>query len=180
MYTVTLGDDGAFGAEYVQPAAFRVPLGTSGSSVEARINEDGTFSALLGGEWTPVTESTQVTAANGNRYGVSLVGDVPVPVYIDQVVTVTLGELGGPLQLTQNEEMTWWLDEMQVESGYVHTVSVNGNENRYVLTLDEAGMWSAVYQQNMSDSGAGHAGLCHPDAQRGRELAAGFGGGRER
>ncbi|MCY4189543.1 MAG: hypothetical protein OXD30_13775 [Bryobacterales bacterium] len=146
---MTRGDDGGFAAEYVRPAPFRVPLGTSGSSVEARINEDGTFSALLGGEWTPVTESTQVTAANGNRYGVSLVGDVPVPVYIDQVVTVTLGELGGPLQLTQNEEMTWWLDEMQVESGYVHTVSVNGNENRYVLTLDEAGMWSAVYQQNM-------------------------------
>ena len=147
MYTVTLGDDGAFGAEYVQPAPFRVPLGTSGSSVEARINEDGTFSALLGGEWTPVTESTQVTAANGNRYGVSLVGDVPVPVYIDQVVTVTLGELGGPLQLTQKEDMTWWLDEMQVESGYEYRHPSNGNV--YVLTLDEAGMWSAVYQQNM-------------------------------
>ena len=146
-YTVTLGDDGGFAAEYVQPAPFRVPLGTSGSSVEARINEDGTFSALLGGEWTPVTESTQVTAANGNRYGVSLVGDVPVPVYIDQVVTVTLGELGGPLQLTQNEDMTWWLDEMQVESGYEYKHPGNGNV--YVLTLDEAGMWSAVYQQNM-------------------------------
>ena len=147
MYTVTLGDDGAFAAEYVQPAPFRVPLGTSGSSVEARINEDGTFSALLGGEWTPVTESTQVTAANGNRYGLSLVGDVPVPVYIDQVVTVTLGELGGPLQLTQNEDMTWQLDEMQVESGYEYKHPGNGNV--YVLTLDEAGMWSAVYQQNM-------------------------------
>ena len=146
-YTVTLGDDGGFAAEYVQPAPFRVPLGTSGSSVEARINEDGTFSALLGGEWTPVTESTQVTAANGNRYGLSLVGDVPVPVYIDQVVTVTLGELGGPLQLTQNEDMTWWLDEMQVESGYEYKHPGNGNV--YVLTLDEAGMWSAVYQQNM-------------------------------
>ena len=147
MYTVTLGDDGGFAAEYVQPAPFRVPLGTSGSSVEARINEDGTFSALLGGEWTPVTESTQVTAANGNRYGLSLVGDVPVPVYIDQVVTVTLGELGGPLQLTQNEDMTWWLDEMQVESGYEYKHP--SNDNVYVLTLDEAGMWSAVYQQNM-------------------------------
>ena len=146
-YTVTLGDDGAFGAEYVQPAPFRVPLGTSGSSVEARINEDGTFSALLGGEWTPVTESTQVTAANGNRYGVSLVGDVPVPVYIDHVATVTLGELGGPLQLTQAEDMTWWLGEMQVESGYEYKHPSNGNV--YVLTLDEAGMWSAVYQQNM-------------------------------
>ena len=146
MYTVTLGDDGGFAAEYVQPAPFRVPLGTSGSSVEARINEDGTFSALLGGEWTPVTESTQVTAANGNRYGLSLVGDVPVPVYIDQVVTVKLGELGGPLQLTQNEDMTWWLGDMQVMSGHVHA---HANGNRYVLTLDAAGMWSAVYQQNM-------------------------------
>ncbi len=55
MYSVTVGDDGSFAAEYVVPPALSIPLGTSGSSVDVVRNEDGTFSAgiLLIGSRVP-------------------------------------------------------------------------------------------------------------------------------
>ena len=148
MYTVTLGDDGAFAAEYVRPAAQSIPLGASGTSIEVRMNEDGSYSYLDGGQWLVITADSRMSAANGNVYGPLLAPDGRTPVGVMHVAAmqdVTLGALGGTLQLTQAEDMTWWLGDMQVMSGYVHTA----NGNRYVLTLDAAGMWSAVYQQNM-------------------------------
>ncbi len=148
MYTVTLGADGAFGAEYVQPAAASIALGASGSSVDVRRNEDGGYSYLDGGQWLVITADSRMSAANGNVYGPVLAPDGRTPVGVMHVAAmqdVALGALGGTLQLTQAEDMTWWLGDMQVMSGHVHTA----NGNQYVLTLDAAGMWSAVYQQNM-------------------------------
>ncbi len=148
MYTVTLGDDGAFGAEYVRPPAASIALGASGSSVDVRRNEDGSYSYMDGGQWLVITADSRMSAANGNVYGPLLAPDGRTPVGVMHVAAmqdVMLGALGGTLQLTQAEDMTWWLGDMQVMSGHVHTA----NGNRYVLTLDAAGMWSAVYQQNM-------------------------------
>ena len=161
MYTVTLGDDGAFGAEYVRPAAQSIPLGASGSMIDVRRNEDGSYSYMDGGQWLVITADSRMSAANGNVYRPLLAPDGRTPAGVMHVAAmqeVTLGELGGTLQLTQNEEMTWWRDEMQVESGYVHTVSVNGNENRYVLTLDEAGIWSAEYRPHEDQVALGTQG----------------------
>ncbi len=149
MYAVTLGDDGAFGAEYVRPAAQSIPLGASGSMIEVRMNEDGSYSYMDGGQWLVITADSRMTApTNGNVYRPLLAPDGRTPVGVMHVAAmqdVTLGALGGTLQLTQAEDMTWWLGDMQVMSGHVHTA----NGNQYVLTLDAAGMWSAVYQQNM-------------------------------
>ena len=147
-YTVTLGDDGGFAAEYVRPAAQSIPLGASGTSIEVRMNEDGSYSYLDGGQWLVITADSRMSAANGNVYGPLLAPDGRTPVGVMHVAAmqdVALGALGGTLQLTQAEDMTWWLGDMQVMSGHVHTA----NGNQYVLTLDAAGMWSAVYQQNM-------------------------------
>ena len=72
MYTVMINDDGMFTAEYVQPPALSIPLGTSGSSVEVRRNEDLTFSAMIDGEWMVITADTTVTAATGNVYAARL------------------------------------------------------------------------------------------------------------
>ena len=72
MYTVMISDDGMFSAEYVQPPALSIPLGTSGSSVEVRRNEDLTFSAMIDGEWMMITADTTVMAANGNVYAAVL------------------------------------------------------------------------------------------------------------
>ena len=146
---MTLGDDGAFAAEYKQPDAASIALGTSGSSVDVRRNEDGSYSYLNGGQWLVITADSRMSAANGNVYGPLLAPDGRTPVgamHVAAVQDVALGALGGTLQLTQAEDMTWWLGDMQVMSGHVHA---HANGNRYVLTLDAAGMWSAVYQQNM-------------------------------
>ena len=149
MYTVTLGDDGAFGAEYVRPAAQSIPLGASGSMIDVRRNEDGSYSYLDGGQWLVITAGSRMNAANGNVYRPLLAPDGRTPAGVMHVAAmqdVTLGALGGTLQLTQAEDMTWQLGEMKIESGHVHA---HANGNRYVLTLDAAGMWSAAYQQNM-------------------------------
>ncbi|MYC68870.1 MAG: hypothetical protein F4X12_21380 [Acidobacteriia bacterium] len=144
MYTVMIGDDGMFTAEYVQPPALSVPLGISGSTIEARINEDRTFSVMIDGEWVVVTADTQVTAGNGNVYGVQFVDGIPMPVYTGHSQPVMLGELGGEVTLTRAEDMTWWLGETEVKDGYVHTAA---DGNMYVLMMDAEGMWTAMYQK---------------------------------
>ena len=68
MYTVKIGDGGMFRAEYVQPPTLSIPLGTSGSSVEVRQNEDLTFSALIDGEWVLMTPDTQFGAPREGVY----------------------------------------------------------------------------------------------------------------
>ena len=142
MYTVTVGDDGMFSAEYVVPAALSIPLGSSGSAVDVVRNEDGTFSA--NGE--VVTAETMVTAANGNVYAAVLSPEgVPVGVmHVAAMQDVMLGALGGTVQLTQAEDKSWWLGEMAVMDGYVHT---HENGNMYTLMMDAEGMWSAMYQK---------------------------------
>ena len=155
MYTVTISDDGMFTAEYNQPPALSVPLGISGSTIEARINEDRTFSVMIDGEWVVVTADTQVTAANGNVYGVQFVDGIPMPVYTGHSQPVMLGELGGEVTLTRAEDMTWWLGETEVKDGYVHTAA---NGNMYVLMMDAEGMWSAMYQKVMATLALGTQG----------------------
>ena len=142
MYTVMIGDDGMFSAEYVVPAALSFPLGTSGSAVDVVKNEDGTYSA--NGE--VITAETMVTAANGNVYAAVLSPEgVPVGVmHVAAMQDVMLGALGGTVKLTQAEDKSWWLGEMAVMDGYVHT---HENGNMYALMMDAEGMWSAMYQK---------------------------------
>ena len=104
---------------------------------------------LDGGQWLVGHRGLAHERGQRQRYGPLLAPDGRTPVGVMHVAAmqdVTLGALGGTLQLTQAEDMSWWLGDMQVMSGHVH---MHANGNRYVLTLDAAGMWSAVYQQNM-------------------------------
>ena len=142
MYTVRISDDGMFSAEYIAPPALSIPLGTSGSAVDVVRNEDGTFSA--NGE--VVTAETMVTAENGNVYAAVLSPEgVPVGVmHVAAMQDVMLGDLGGTVKLTQAEDKSWWLGEMAVMDGYVHT---HENGNMYMLMVDAEGMWSAMYQK---------------------------------
>ena len=142
MYSVMIGDDGMFSAEYVVPPALSIALGASGSAVDRVREEDGTYTA--NGE--VITAETMVTAANGNVYRWILSPDgVPSSVmHVAAMQDVMLGELGGMIQLTQAENKSWWLGEMAVMDGYVHT---HENGNMYTLMLDAEGMWSAMYQK---------------------------------
>ena len=148
MYTVMISDDGMFSAEYVQPPALSIPLGISGSSVEVRRNEDLTFSAMIDGEWMMITADTTVTAENGNVYAAVLSPEgIPIGVmHVAAMQEVMLGALGGTVTLTQAEDMTWWLGEMEVKDGTVYTAA---NGNMYALMMDSEGMWSAMYQKVM-------------------------------
>ena len=142
MYTVMIGDDGMFSAEYVVPPALSIPLGTSGSAVDVVRNEDGTFSA----DGEVITAETMVTAENGNVYAAVLSPEgVPVGVmHVAAMQDVMLGELGGTVKLTQAEDMSWWLGETAVADGSVHT---HENGNMYTLMMDAEGMWSAMYKK---------------------------------
>ena len=142
MYTVMIADDGMFSAEYVVPPALSIPLGASGSAVDVVRNEDGTFSA----DGEVITAETRVTAENGNVYR-AILSPAGVPVGVDHVPAmqdVMLGDLGGTVKLTQAEDKSWWLGEMAVMDGYVHT---HENGNMYMLMMDAEGMWSAMYQK---------------------------------
>ena len=148
MYTVSISDDGMFSAEYVQPPALSIPLGTSGSSVEVRRNEDLTFSAMIDGEWMVITAETTVTAANGNVYAAQLSPEgIPIGVmHVAEMQEVMLGELGGTVTVTKAEDMTYSIGEMAVVNGTEYTAA---NGNVYVLMMDAEGMWSAMYQKVM-------------------------------
>ena len=146
MYTVTINDDGTFMADYVQPPALSIPLGTSGSTVEVRRNEDLTFSAMIDGEWVMITADTTVTAENGNVYAAVLSPEgIPIGVmHVAAMQEVMLGALGGTVTVTQAEDMTWWIGEMEVKDGTVYTAA---DGNMYALMMDAEGMWSAMYQK---------------------------------
>ena len=144
MYTVSISDDGMFSAEYVVPSAMSIPLGSSGTDVDVIKNEDGTFSALINGEYEVVTADTMVTAENGNVYRALLSpeGIVIGVMHVQAMQDVMLGDLGGTITLTQKEDMSWSYGEAAVATGYMHTAA---NGNVYMLTLDSEGMWSAMY-----------------------------------
>ena len=148
MYTVMISDDGMFTAEFVQPPALSIPLGTSGSAVEVRRNEDLTFSAMIGGEWVMITADTTVTAANGNVYAAVLSPEgIPIGVmHVPAMQEVMLGALGGTVTVTQAEDMSWWIGEAALSSGDEYLAA---NGNTYVLMMDAEGMWSAMYQSVM-------------------------------
>ena len=140
MYTVTISDDGTPGAAYVVPAALSIALGISGDTAAIVKNEDGTYS--VNGE--VLTADTEVTAANGNMYTVTISDDgTPIGVmHIAAMQEVMLGELGGTITLKQGEDKAWWLGEMAVMDGDEYMAA---NGNTYTLTLD--GTWSAAYTQ---------------------------------
>ena len=144
-YTVRISDDGSFSAQYVVPPALNIPLGSSGSALDVVQNEDGTFAAIIGGERVVITADTRVTAANGNVYRALLSPDgTPIgAAHVSAMQEVMLGELGGIVALTQKEDKTWWLGDIAVTTGYVHTAD---NGNSYALALDDEGVWSAMFQ----------------------------------
>ena len=140
MYTVMIGDDGMFSAEYVVPPALSIPLGTSGSAVDVVRNEDGTFSA----DGEVITAETMVTAENGNVYRATLSPEgVPVGVmHVAAMQAVMLGDFGGTVTLTQAEDMAWAIQGEPIMSGG----EVTSNGRTYTVKQDAEGMWSAMYK----------------------------------
>ena len=135
QYTLTLGADGmTWTAVFVEGDPQRLLLGTSGDApLLIYRQENGTFQ--LNGE--PLLGGRVVEAGNGNRYRLVLGPDRNWQAnYIPTPVTVRLGNTGGSVSLTPNEDGTWLRGSTAFSSGDRVTGS-NGFE--YILWLGSDG-----------------------------------------
>ena len=147
-----ISDDGMFSAEFTPHPARSIPLGTSGSSVEVRRNEDLTFSAMIDGEWVVITAETRVMAENGNVYAAELSPEgMPIgTMHVPAMQEVMLGDFGGTVTLTQAENMTWSIGDVALSTDAENTWDSNGRI--YIITYTpsategEMGVWRAMFQ----------------------------------
>ena len=139
-YTLSLQADGGWSAAFLAPAPVRLPLGISGDTVSIEIGENQDF--RLGG--SRLHSGRVVSAANGNRYTLSLRADgnwsaaflAPAP------VRIPLGASGDTVSIEIGEDQNFWLGGSRLSSGRV--VEAN-NGNRYTLSLRADGKWSAAF-----------------------------------
>ena len=142
---------GMWTAEYVKVHT-AVTLGSSGESATLTRSEDGSY--WLGE--TAVQDGSTTMASNGNTYALSMDADgnwmatfvAPDP------MTVSLGMSGNSVSITMTEDGTYWIGDAQVMSG--DTYEVGGN--KYALSMDDAGMWSAMYMGEESMVALGTSG----------------------
>ena len=135
-YTLTLGADGMWAAAYLEADPQRLQLGTSGDApLLIYRGENGTF--RLNGE--PLLGGRVVAASNGNSYRLTLVisgSDRSWQAdYIPSPVTIRLGNTGGAVSLTPNEDGSWRRGSTVFSSGDKVTGS-NGFEYRLTLGAD--------------------------------------------
>ena len=137
-YTLTMDEGGMWMGAWVMPDAVAVMLGDHGGSVMVQLAEDGSYSI---GEMAIESGSTY-TAINGNDYTLTM-DDEGMWSGMYMVVTemVTLGTHGGTITLSRMEDGSYMYGEMMIEQGSV----VMMNDRSYALTMDDEGMWSALY-----------------------------------
>ena len=145
-----------------QPQPVEVALGEHGGTVTLMTAEGGGYTlngeAFAGGE---------VEAENGSKYLMALEDDTWTAVFqMADAISVMLGDHGGTAMITKAEDGTYWIGEMEIATGGM----VSGeNGQMYTLTMDDEGMWSAMW--NMPD--AVMVTLGH--ARRDQDAAAGRG-----
>ncbi len=146
IYTLTLGEDGMWMAEYMAMVV-EVMLGMSGETVTVSKSEDGSYRM---GEMQVEDGVTLATASNGNRY--RLMKDTEgmwMAEYVPETGTVTVGTLGVTLETVQAEDGSWTV--VSPVSGEPETLTdgatlmVGGNT--YTLMDDGEGNWMAMYRE---------------------------------
>ena len=127
---------GVWRADFV-PLEVTLDLGTSGSTVTLRREEDGRY--WLG---RTVFESGNTrTAANGGIYRLTLINGTWDVAYVPEVIQVPAGESGNVLVLSRLEDGTYLYGGDKVQSGKI----VTQGGNAYRLTR-VGNTWSAVFQ----------------------------------
>ncbi|MCY4508252.1 MAG: hypothetical protein OXG35_15045, partial [Acidobacteria bacterium] len=112
-YTLTLSADGTWTAVFVRPPPVTVDLGTSGSSVEIRRTENGSYRS--GGE--RLESGAVLLSENGGQYQLTLEHDGTwTAAYQSQVQDVPLG-LSGFVTISRDQDGTWSSAGKQVEDG---------------------------------------------------------------
>ncbi len=147
-YTLTLGEDGMWMAEYMAMVV-EVMLGTSGETVTVSRAEDGGYWL---GEMEVESGVTLATASNGNRYRLMMDTEgMWMAEYVPMTGTVTVGSLGVTLETVQAEDGSWTV--VSPVSGEPETLTdgatlmVGGNS--YTLMDDGEGNWMATYREEM-------------------------------
>ena len=149
-YTLTLGEDGTWMAEY-REMVVDVLLGTSGETVVVRKAEDGSYWL---GELAVESGVTLTTASNGNQFRLRLGEDGTWRAeYVPMGGTVTVGSLGVTLEAMRTEDGTWTV--VSPVSGEPETL-VDGTTfmfggNTYTLSSDGEGNWMAEYREMVVD-----------------------------
>ncbi len=145
-YTLTLGEDGMWMAEY-REMVVDVTLGMSGETVTLRKAEDGGYWL---GEMQVEDGVTVATASNGNRYQLRMDADgMWMAEYMPQTGTVTVGSLGVTLETVRAEDGSWTV--VSPVTGETETLAdgatfvVGGNT--YTLSGDGEGNWMATYRE---------------------------------
>ena len=135
MYRLTM-EGGVWSADFV-PLEITLDLGTSGSTVTLRREEDGRY--WLGR--TVFESGTTRTAANGGIYRLKLVNGTWDVEYVQDQIQVPAGESGNVLVLSRLEDGTYLYGGDKVQSGSI----VTQGGNAYLLTR-VGNTWSAVFQ----------------------------------
>ncbi len=141
-YMLTLGDDGMWMAQFV-PAQATVMLGELGGTVMITTAEDGSYWL---GDMGVQTGST--TMANGNTYMFTQAEDGSwTAAYVPATGSVAVGGTGVTVPATRNEAGMWMATNPL--TGEAVTLTEGGTVmvgmNRYTLSSDGAGMWTAAY-----------------------------------
>ena len=145
---------GAWTAAFVAPDPVVVALGPpvlGGGSATISRKEDGTYAYAIGsGPEAPLMDGDTVTAANDNRYRLSLVSGEWTAAFVDPAaVTVALGPPafgGGSATISRKEDGSY----VYAIGGGPQTPLMDGdtvtaaNDNRYRLRL-VGGAWTAVF-----------------------------------
>ena len=145
---------GEWTAAFVAPDAVVVALGPpvlGGGSATISRKENGTYAYSIGsGPEAPLADGDTVTAANDNRYRLSLVGGEWTAAFVDPAaVTLALGPPefgGGSATISRREDGSY---VYAIGSG-AQTALVDGdtvtaaNDNRYRLSL-VGGEWTAAF-----------------------------------
>ncbi len=145
-YTLTLGEDGMWMAEYMEMVV-EVMLGTSGETVTVSKSEDGSYRM---GEMQVESGVTVATASNGNRYRLMMDTEgMWMAEYVPLTGTVTVGSLGVTLETVRAEDGSWTV--VSPVTGEPETLTdgatfmVGGNS--YTLMDDGEGNWMATYRE---------------------------------
>ncbi len=145
-YTLTLGEDGMWMAEYMEMVV-EVMLGLSGETVTVSKAEDGGYWL---GEMQVEDGVTLATASNGNRYRLMMDTEgMWMAEYVPMTGTVTVGSLGVTLETVQAEDGSWTV--VSPVSGEPETLADGATfmvgSNSYTLMDDGEGNWMATYRE---------------------------------
>ena len=139
-YALSLGESGAWSAEFLAPDPLRIALGSSGDSVNIERREDRNF--WLGG--SPLLSGREVRSANGNRYTLALGTDgIWLAIFVQpDPQRVALGSSGRTVLVSRLENGTFELDGMPLWSGAVRETA-GGASYRFSIGVDNR--WSAMF-----------------------------------